>query len=103
MFDEKIDNLHAPEISLQILFALGLQKIAQQRRGTGPLSNRFQQLGSWLRDAVVAQQSFPERRCSALWPGNLFAACKTQRANDLIHQFRIVCGVDAHRIADFKT
>ena len=74
MLDEKINHFHAPEICLQILFAIGRQKITQRWRSVGPLGDGLQKLWCWLGDAIVAQQRFSQRCRRAFQPRNLFIA-----------------------------
>ena len=73
MLDEKINHFHAPEIRLEILFAVRSQKITQRRRSVGALGDGLQKLWCRLGDAVIAQQGFCNvvARLSA---GNLFIA-----------------------------
>ena len=74
MFDEKIDHFHAPEIRLEILFAVRSEKIMQRWRSVGALGDRLQKLRCRLGDAVVAQQGFSQRCWLSFQPRDLFIA-----------------------------
>src|SRR5215469_13378010 len=102
MLNKKIDYLHTPEVRLEILFAVWSEKIMQCWRSAGALGDRFQKLRRRLRDTVVAQQRFAERRRGPFRAGDLFIPCGPHRVYDFIHELRIVCGVYRKRIADLK-
>ena len=87
MFREEIDYLHSPEVSLEVLFAVWSEKIAQRWRCTGALCNGLQKLWCWLRDAVIAQQRFAECRRFAFRPRDLFIAGRAERTDHFIDQF----------------
>src|SRR6266513_3263002 len=102
MLDEKINHFHAPEISLEILFAVRSQKITQRRRGVGAVCDSLQKLWCWLRDAVIAQQGFSQRCWLAFQPRNLFIAGGAERPNNSIHEIRIIRWIYADRIAHLE-
>ena len=102
MFQEEIDYLHAPEVSLEVLFAVWSEKVTQRRRGGGPLRNGPQKLGCRLGDAVIAQQRFAESRWLSSRPRGLFIAGESQRANDFMNQLPVVRWINSQRIAHFK-
>src|SRR5580765_799170 len=102
MVNEKIDHFHAPEILLEILFAVRSEKITQRRRSIGALGNGLQKLWCWLGDAVIAQQGFSQRCWLAFQPRNLFIARGAERMNDFINENRVIRWIHADRIADLK-
>src|SRR5919108_123079 len=61
MLNEEIDDFHAPEVSLEVLFTIRSEKIMQRWRSVRALSDGFQKLGCRLRDAVIAQQRLAQR------------------------------------------
>src|SRR4030095_10323191 len=102
MFRDEIDYFHAPKVSLEILFSVWSEKVAQCRRGGGPLRNGSQKLGRWPGDAVIAQQRFAEGRRFASRSRNLFIAGGAKRVADFINQLWIVRWIDSQRIAHFE-
>src|SRR4029450_1366142 len=102
MFSQKIDDFHAPEVSLEVLFAVWSEEIVKRWRSTSALGKGFQKLGSWLRDAVIAQQRFAECCRQSLRSRDLLRAGGAKRVNDFVDELRIVCRVHRKRIADLK-
>src|SRR5438094_3009307 len=102
MFREEIDYFHAPQVGLEIVFAVRSEKVRQGRRRRSALGNGPQKLGRWLGDTVIAQQRFA--KCGWFPPGawNLFSAGRAERMNDFIDQFRVVAWINRQRIAHFK-
>src|SRR4030095_4572458 len=102
VLDEKSNHFHAPEIRLEILFAVRSQKITQRRRSVGALGDRLQKLWCWLGDAVIAQQGLSQRCWFAFQPRDLFIAGGAQRTNNSIHEIRIIRWIHADGIADLE-
>ena len=100
MFDEEIDHLHAPEVSVELLFPFGLKEVGQQRRGTGAFRHRLQKLRGRLGDPAIAQQRFAQSRFPARTFHRLIAV-RAERLNDFVGQRRVVGRPDRHRVADF--
>src|SRR5436309_14465072 len=101
MFREEIDYFHAPQVSLEVLFAVWSEKVTQRRRGGGPLRNGPQKLGCRLGDAVIARHRFAESRWLSSRPSRLFIAGEFQRANDFMNPLPVVRCINSQRIADF--
>ena len=101
MFGEEIDYFHAPEITVEIFFALGIEQLSQQRRGIGSLRDHLQEFRRRLGDAAIAEERFAQRRFRSLGTLHLFLAGRANCFQDLIDQRRIVRRPDRHRISDF--
>src|SRR5439155_12166993 len=95
MVREEIDYFHAPQVSVEVLFAVWSEKVRQRRCSGSSLGNGPQKLRCWLGDAVIAQQRFAECRQFAFRPRNLFIARCAERTDDFIDQLRIVCCVNS--------
>src|SRR5262249_16249417 len=102
MFNQKIDDFHAPEVSLEVLLSVWREQIAQRWRCTGALGDGLQKPRRWLRDAVIAQERFAECRRFSFLPRDLLIAGRAERTDDFIDQLWIVRCVNSQRIAHFK-
>ena len=100
MLDQKIDHLHAPEISVEVLFPFRLEQVGQQRRGIGAFRHHLQKLRGRLGDAAIAQQRFAQSGFAARAFHRL-VAFRADRLDDFVDQRRIVGRPDRHRVADF--
>ena len=102
MLQKKIDDLHAPEINLEIVLVIGLKKFFQQRCCRSSLDHRFQKFRSRCGDGVIAQQGLPQRRGFIFSCRHDFVARGPNRANDFLNQGRIVCRINRHRITGLE-
>ena len=80
----------------------GARRSSQCWRSTRAMGDGLQELGSWLRDAVIAQQRFAECCRQSFRSRNLLLAGSAKRVNDFVHELRIVCRVYRKGIADLK-
>src|SRR6476469_810574 len=84
MLQKKIDYLHPPEINLEIVLVIGLEKVLQQRCCRSSLDDRFQEFRSGSGDGIAAKQ------CLAQWRGFIFSrrhyfvASGAKRANNFL-------------------
>ena len=90
MFQEEIDNLHAPKISLEIVLPVRREKVFQRRRSGRSLGNCSQKLRCRLRNTIIAQQRFAERGWFASGPWHLFIAGRAECVDHFINQLWIV-------------
>src|SRR5207245_10033209 len=97
MFRDEIDYFHAPKVSIEVLFAVWSEKVAQRRCGGGPLRNGSQKLGRGLRDAVIAQQRFAEARWLSSGPRYVFVAGDPECVSTFIDQVRAVGCINGQR------
>src|SRR5450631_4085636 len=56
MLIQEIDRFHAPEVSIEILFALRIEQLTEQWRGGSALRDRLQEFRRRLGDGVIAQK-----------------------------------------------
>ena len=99
MLDQKIDHLHAPEVSVEVLFPFRLEQVVEQRRGTGAFRDRLQKLRRCLGDAAIAQERFAQSGLAGRTLHRL-VALRADRLDDFVDQRRIVCRPNRHRVAD---
>src|SRR5437870_3374557 len=96
MLDEKIDYLHTPKISIEVLLSLWFQKFAEQWRPVNcALGNRVQESRRCLSDTTIAEKCFAQGRL-AVGTFNWLVAFSADPLDDFSDQCRIICSPDRH-------
>ena len=104
MLDQEIDHLQTPDIIVEIVSAIFMQQLLQERRRRSALGDRAEKFRGRLRDAVLAQQRLAQGGVGrALDARDRLVALGIEPSEDLLGQPRVIRRMTRPRAAQVHT